>query len=73
MQNGDFASGYVGKTTLFGLALGIRRERRMTVLDGTGRGGSLRHFGICDDIVELSVVSVDDSFIADDENDMPIV
>jgi hypothetical protein len=45
----------------------------MTVLGGIGRGGSLRLFGVCVDVVELTVVRLDDSFIGGDENDMPIL
>jgi hypothetical protein len=41
-------------------------------LGGIGRGGSLRLFGVCVEVVELTVVTVDDAFIGGDENDMPI-
>lgn len=43
-----------------GLALVNRRDRRMTVLGGIGRGGSLRLLGVCDGIDPMIEASLFD-------------
>lgn len=67
MQNGDLASGYVGKTTLFGLALVIRRERRIIVFGGISGRFTLRFFGVCDESMNASSIGADSLIVGEEK------